>query len=102
VWSHVQALTVMRRPLAPCHAHKYQTRVKVTDPDTPLSDFGHNLVTQFTLKSNHKKLNWNWNSKGRLRALLINIRLGWKGVAVTNGLDYSTVKILYCIAEPVS
>ncbi len=91
----------MLRFLALCHAHKYQTRVKVTDPDTPLIDFGRNLVTQFTLKSNHKKLNWNCNSKGRLRALLIDIRLGEKGVAFSNGLDYSIVKILYCRAGPV-
>jgi hypothetical protein len=34
--------------------------------------------------------------------LLINNRLGWKGVAVTNGLDYSIVKILYCRAGPAS
>ncbi len=92
----------MHRFLALCHAHKYQTRVKVTDPDTPLTNFGHNLVTQFTLKSNHKKLNWNCNSKGRFRALLINNRLGWKGVAVTNGLDHSIVKNLYCRAGPAS
>jgi hypothetical protein len=92
----------MLRFLALCHAHKYLTRVKVTDPDTPLSDFGHNLLTQVTQKSNHKKLNWNYNSKGRLRALLIDIRLGEKCVAVTNGLDHSIVKNLYCRAGPAS